>query len=167
MTASMVRSASLLRRISGKIASEFQKRVRNVSSKLAPVRTLRARAGLLTQLARAAIQVHERAWCCPLLAEAPVWRAGDVLLAARGCIDGATLSALKRQRPGAGSIALKAPMLATQEASQVAEMAHQWQPHLARADQTRALGRGVEHRGSAWAVPLNACVMRLWQKKQK
>ena len=52
-------------------------------------------------------------------------RAGDLLLEDRGFIDGATLSALKRQRQVDVIIPLKANMLATQEAMQLAEMARQ------------------------------------------
>lgn len=107
------------------------------------------------------------ALCRPLLEEAPVLRAGDLLLEDRGCIDGATLSALKRQRQVDVIIPLKANRLATQEAIQLAEMANKWQPHPSRADQTIALVRGVEHRWTACEVPLNACVIRLWNKKKK
>ena len=60
--------------------------------KLAPVRTLLDSAGLLTQVALSAIHVHDLALCRPLLAEAPVLRAGDLLLEDRGFLDGATVS---------------------------------------------------------------------------
>jgi hypothetical protein len=49
-------------------------------------------------VALSAIQVHALALCRPLLAEAPVLRAGDLLLEDRGFLDGATVSDLKRQR---------------------------------------------------------------------
>ena len=49
-------------------------------------------------------------------------------------------------------------MLATREAIQLAEMADTWQSHPARADQTIALVRGVEH--VTGEVLLNACVIR-------
>jgi hypothetical protein len=62
--------------------------------KLATLRTLLDSAGLLTQVAMSAIQVHDMALCRPLLEEAPVLRAGDLLLEDRGFIDGATLSHL-------------------------------------------------------------------------
>ena len=39
--------------------------------------------------------------------------------------------------------------------------------HPARADQTIACVRGVEHRWTEWAVPLHAWVMRWWHKKQQ
>ena len=61
--------------------------------KLATLRTLLDSAGLRTQVALSAIQVHDMALCRPLLEEAPVLRAGDLLLEDRGFIDGATLSA--------------------------------------------------------------------------
>src|SRR5882724_5859802 len=135
--------------------------------KLATLRTLLDSAGLLTQVAMSAIQVHDMALCRPLLAEAPVLRAGDLLLEDRGCIDGATVSSLKRQRHVDVIIPLKANMLATQEAMQLAAMADKWQAHPTRADQTIALVRGVAHRWTECAVPLNACVIRFWNKKKK
>src|SRR5262249_23733342 len=58
-------------------------------------------------------------------------------------------------------------MLATQEAIALAEMAGQWHAHPTRADQRIALGRGVEHMWTACEVPLNACVIRFWNKKKK
>jgi hypothetical protein len=66
--------------------------------KLATLRTLLDSAGLLTQVAMSAIQVHDMALCRPWLAEAPVLRAGDLLLEDRGFLDGATVSDLKRKR---------------------------------------------------------------------
>jgi hypothetical protein len=62
------------------------------------LRTLRDRAGLLRQGALSPIQVHDVALCRPLLEPPPVWRAGDLLLAERGFLDGATLSPMKRTR---------------------------------------------------------------------
>jgi len=135
--------------------------------KLATLRTLLDSAGLLTQVALSAIQVHDMALCRPLLAEAPVLRAGDLLLEDRGFLDGATLSYLKRQRQVDVIIPLKANMLATQEAMQLATMADKWQAHPTRADQTIALVRRVEHMWTECAVPLNACVIRFWNKKKK
>ena len=135
--------------------------------KLATLRTLLDRTGLLRQMAMSAIQGHALALCRPLLAEAPVLRAGDVLLEERGFLDGATLSTLKRQRQVDVIIPLTANMLATPEAIQLAEMTNKWQPHPARADQPLALVRGVEQMWTEWAVPLHACVMRLWHTKQK
>jgi hypothetical protein len=135
--------------------------------KLATLRTLLDSAGLLSQVALSAIQVHDIALCRPMLETAPVLRAGDLLLEDRGFIDGTTLSALKRKRRVDVIIPLKANMLATQEAIQLAEMADQWQAHPSRAEQTIALVRGVEHMWTECAVPLNACVIRFWNKKKK
>ena len=100
--------------------------------KLATLRTLLDSAGLLTQVAMSAIQVHDMALCRPLLEEAPVLRAGDLLLEDRGFLDGATLSHVKRQRQVDVIIPLKANMLATQEAMQLAQMADKWQAHPSR-----------------------------------
>ena len=58
-------------------------------------------------------------------------------------------------------------MLTTQEAIQLADVADQWEAHPSRADQTIALVRGVEHMWAECAVPLNACVIRFWNKKKK
>jgi hypothetical protein len=66
--------------------------------KLATLRTLLDRAGLLSQVALSPIPVHDVALGRPLLEQAPVWRAGDLLLEDRGLLDGATLSHMKRQR---------------------------------------------------------------------
>ncbi len=135
--------------------------------KLATLRTLLDSAGLLTQVAMSAIQVHDMALCRPLLAEAPVLRAGDLLLEDRGFLDGATLSALKHKRQVDVILPLKANMLATQEAIHLAAMADKWQAHPARAEQTITLVRGVEHMWTECEVPLNACVIRFWNKKKK
>ncbi len=135
--------------------------------KLATLRTLLDSAGLLTQVALSAIQVHEMALGRPLLAEAPVVRAGDLLLEDRGCLAGATFSAWKHKRQGDVILPLKATMLATQEAMHLAAMADTWQAHPARAEQTMTLVRGVEHRWTECEVPLNACGIRFWKKKKK
>jgi hypothetical protein len=135
--------------------------------KLATLRTLLDSAGVLTQVALSAIQVHDMALCRPLLEAAPVLRAGDLLLEDRGFLDGATVSDLKRKRRVDVIIPLKANMLATQEAMQLAEMAGTWQPHPSRPGQTIALVRGVEHMWAECEAPLNACVIRYWNKKQK
>ena len=135
--------------------------------KLATVRTLLDNAGVLSQVALAAIQVHDVALCRPLLEQAPVLRPGDVLLEDRGLLDGATLSALKRTRQVDVIMPLKANMLATQEAIQLAEMADKWARHPSRAEQHIAWGRGVEHMWPECHVSLNACVIRFWNKKKK
>jgi hypothetical protein len=96
-----------------------------------------------------------------------VLRAGALLLEDRGFIDGATLSHVKRKRWVNVIMPLKANMLATQEAMQLAEMADTWESHPSRDDQRIALVRSVEHMWAEWAVPLNACVIRFWNKKKK
>jgi len=135
--------------------------------KLATLRTLLDSAGLVTQVAMSAIHVHDMALCRPLLAEAPVLRAGDLLLEDRGFIDGATISDLKRKRRVDVIIPLKANMLATQEAVQLATMADKWHAHPSRAEQRIALVRDVAHMWAECEVPLNACVIRFWNKKKK
>ena len=135
--------------------------------KLATLRTLLDSAGLLSQVALAAIQVHDVALCRPLLEQAPVLRAGDLLLEDRGFIDGTMLSHLKRQRRVDVIMPRKANMLATQEAMQLAAMADRWESHPSRAAQRIALVRGVEHRWAECKVPLNACVIRFWHQKKK
>ena len=135
--------------------------------KLATVRTLLDSAGLLTQVALAAIQVHDVAVCRPLLEQAPVLRPGDLLLEDRGFLDGATLSELQRTRQVEVIIPLTANMLATQEAMHLAEMADRWDAPPSRAEQRMAWVRGVEHVWPECHVPLNACVMRFWNTKKK
>jgi Transposase DDE domain len=135
--------------------------------KLATLRTLLDSAGLLTQVALSAIQVHDVTLCRPLLEQAPELRPGDLLLEDRGFLDGATLSALKRTRQVDVLMPLKANMLATQEAIQLAEMADKWAVHPSRADQHIAWVRGIEHRWPECHVPLNACVIRFWNTKKK
>ncbi len=135
--------------------------------KLATLRTLLDSAGLLTHVALSAIQVHDLALCRPLLEQARVLRPGDLLLEDRGFLDGATLSELKGTRQVDVIIPLKANMLATQEAIALAELADKWDAHPSRAEQTIAWVRGVEHMWPECHVPLNACVIRFWNKKKK
>jgi hypothetical protein len=135
--------------------------------KLATLRTLLDSAGLLTHVALSAIQVHDIALCRPLLEQACVLRPGDLLLEDRGFLDGATLSELKRTRQVDVIIPLKANMLATQEAIALAALADKWDAHPSRAEQTIAWVRGVEHMWPECHVPLNACVIRFWNKKKK
>jgi hypothetical protein len=135
--------------------------------KLATVRTLLDSAGLLSQVALSAIQVHDVALCRPLLEQAPVLRAGDLLLEDRGFLDGAMLSHLKRNRRVDVIMPLKANMLATREAIQLAELAGQWEAHPSRADQSIAWVHGIEHMWTECEVPLNACVIRFWNSKKK
>jgi hypothetical protein len=135
--------------------------------KLATLRTLMDSAGLLTHVAMSAIQVHDVTLCRPVLEKAAVLRPGDLLLEDRGFIDGATLSELKRKRKVDVIIPLKANMLAAQEAIQLAEMADKWDVHPSRVDQRMAWVHGVEHMWPECEVPLNACVIRFWNKKKK
>jgi hypothetical protein len=130
------------------------------------LRTLLDSAGLLTQVALSAVQVHEIARCRPMLEQAPVLRPGDRRLEARGWLDGATLSALQRTRQVDGIIPLKANRLATQEAMQRAEMAGRWEAHPSRAAPRLAWVRGVAHRWPEGHVPRHACVMRLWHTQK-
>jgi hypothetical protein len=122
--------------------------------KLATLRTLLDSAGLLTQVALSAIQVHDVVLCRPLLEQAPVLRPGDLLLE-------------DRLRQVDVIMPLKANMLVTQEAIQLAEMADKWAVHPSRAEQHIAWVRGVEHMWPECHVPLNACVIRFWNKKKK
>ena len=135
--------------------------------KLAPVRTLRDHAGLWRQVARAARQGHDGAFCRPLLAITPVVRASALRLEERGGIDGATVADVQRRRPGAVILPLNAPRLATQAARQRAEMAAPWAAQPSRADQPIAFVRGGEPMGHECAVPLHACLMRFWNKQKK
>jgi hypothetical protein len=135
--------------------------------KLATLRTLLDSAGLLSQVAISAIQVHDVAVCRPLLEQAPVLRAGDLLLEDRGFLDGAMLSHLQRNRRVDVIMPLKANMLATQEAIQLAELAGQWDAHPSRAEQRIAWVHGIEHMWTECEVPLNACVIRFWNSKKK
>jgi hypothetical protein len=64
----------------------------------------------VSQVALSPIQVHAVAVCRPLLEQAPVLRAGDLLLEDRGCLDGATFSHRKRQRQVEVITPLKANM---------------------------------------------------------
>ena len=118
-------------------------------------------------MALSPIPVHDVALCRPLLEQAPVWRAGDLLLEERGFLDGATFSHVKRQRRGDGITPLKAHRLATQEAIQLAEMAAQWEAPPSRADQSMAWVHGVEQMWAECEVPLHAWVIRCWHKKKK
>src|SRR5262245_8289353 len=102
-----------------------------------------------------------------MLEQAPVLRPGDLLLEDRGFLDGATLSELKRTRKVDVIIPLKANMLATQEAIQLATVADRWEAHPSRTAQRIAWVRGVEHMWPECHVPLNACVIRFWNKKKK
>jgi hypothetical protein len=121
----------------------------------------------LSQVALAAIQVHEVALCRPLLAKAPGVRAGALLWEARGVIAGATVAPVKRTRRGDGIMPLNANMRATQEARQRAEMADTGESQPSRAAPRLALGRSVAQRWAECEGPLNAGGMRLWNQQKK
>ncbi len=58
-------------------------------------------------------------------------------------------------------------MLATQEAIQLAEMADKWEAHPSRAEQRIAWCAVWSICGQSVTCPLNACVIRFWNKKKK
>jgi hypothetical protein len=113
------------------------------------------------------MQGHDVALGRPVWEPAPVGRAGNLVLEERGCLDGATVSLVKRTRRVEVSMPLNAPMLATQEAIPLAELAAKWETYPARAEQRIALGRGVEHLWAECEGPRHAGVMRCWNKQQK
>jgi hypothetical protein len=134
--------------------------------KLATLRTLLDQAGLITQVGLCPIQVHDLPLCRLFFETAPMLRAGDLVLEDRGFVDGETLTLLKRQRHVDVIVPLKSTMLSYTEAVQLAELQEAWQPHPARAHQHIALVKGVAHLWKACQVPLNACVIRYWNRKK-
>jgi hypothetical protein len=89
-----------------------------------------------------------------------------LLLEDRGFVDGETLTFLKQQRRVDVIVPLKAKMLSYEEAVQLAKIAGEWQPHPSRDHQHIAFVKGVEHLWEACQVPLNACVIRYWNRKK-
>src|SRR3989441_8694326 len=134
--------------------------------KLATLRTLLDHAGLITQVGLCPIQVHDLPLCRLFFETAPVLRAGDLLLEDRGFIDGDTLTFLKHQRHVDVIVPLKSTMLSYHEAVQLAELQSAWQPHPSRDSQHIAFVKGVDHVWDACQVPLNACVIRYWNRKK-
>jgi hypothetical protein len=134
--------------------------------KLATLRTLLDHAGLITQVGLCPIQVHDLPLCRLFVETAPVLRAGDLVLEDRGFVDGETLTLLKRQRRVDVIVPLKSTMLSYTEAVQLAELQDTWQPHPSRDHQHIAFVKGVEHLWEACQVPLNACVIRYWNRKK-
>jgi hypothetical protein len=134
--------------------------------KLATLRTLLDHAGLLTQVGLAPIQVHDLPLCRLFFETAPVLRAGDLVLEDRGFVDGKTLTFLKQQRRVDVIVPLKSTMLSYHEAVQLAALQDEWQPHPARDHQHIAFVKGVDHLWDACQVPLNACVIRYWNRKK-
>ena len=134
--------------------------------KLATLRTLLDDAGLITQVGLCPIQVHDLPVCRLFFETAPVLRQGDLLLEDRGFVDGETLTFLKQQRHVDVIVPLKSTMLSYKEAVQLAEWQGEWQPHPSRDHQHIAFVQGVEHLWDACQVPLNACVIRYWNRKK-
>jgi len=134
--------------------------------KLATLRTLLDHAGLITQVGLCPIQVHDLPFCRLLFETAPVLRAGDLILEDRGFVDGKTLTLLKQQRHVDVIVPLKSTMLSYHEAVQLADLQQTWQPHPSRDNQHIAFVQGVEHLWEACQVPLNACVIRYWNRKK-
>lgn len=135
--------------------------------KLATLRTLLDHAGLITHVGLCPIQVHDVALCDQLFKTAPVLRAGDLLLEDRGFVDGEMLTYLKAQRQVDVIVPLKSTMLSYKEAVQLAELQDHWQGHPSREQQQIALVKGVEHVWDGCRVPLNACVIRYWNRKKQ
>ncbi len=134
--------------------------------KLATLRTLLDHAGLITQVGLSPIHVHDLPLCRLFFDTAPVLRAGDLLLEDRGFVDGDTITFLKRQRHVDVIVPLKSNMLSYQEAVQLAERHNAWQPHPSRDQQHIAFVQGVDHMWNECKVPLNACVIRYWNRKK-
>jgi hypothetical protein len=134
--------------------------------KLATLRTLLDHAGLLTQVGLCPIQVHDLPLCRLFFETASVLRKGDLLVEDRGFVDGTTLTFLKQQRHVDVIVPLKSTMLSYHEAVQLAELQGAWQPHPSRDQQHIAFVKGIEHLWEACTVPLNACVIRYWNRKK-
>jgi hypothetical protein len=97
---------------------------------------------------------------------APVLRKGDLLLEDRGLLDGATITLLKQQRHVDVIVPLKTTMLSYKEAVQLALLQDVWHSHPSRARQHIAFVPGVAHVWEECHVPLNACVIRYWNRKK-
>lgn len=134
--------------------------------KLATLRTLLDHAGLITQGGRAPIQVHDLPLWRLFFETASVLRAGDLVLEDRGFVEGDTLTLLKRQRHVDVIVPLKSNMLSYTDAVQLAEIQGKWQPHPSRDHQHIAFVQGVEHLWAECKVPLNACVVRSWNRQK-
>jgi hypothetical protein len=134
--------------------------------KLATLRTLLDHAGLITQVGLCPMQVHDLPACRLLFETAPVLRRGDLLLEDRGFLDGATITLLKQQRHVDVIVPLKSTMLSYTEAVQLAKLQDAWQPHPSRDHQHIAFVTGVDHLWAECRVPLNACVIRYWNRKK-
>ena len=142
-------------------------RSRSRGYKLATLRTLLDHAGLITQVGLCPIHVHDLPLCRLLFETTPVLRAGDLLLEDRGFVDGVTLTVLKQQRHVDVIVPLKSTLLSYREAVQLATLQDVWQPHPLRDQQHIAFVQGVDHLWEACQVPLNACVIRYCNRKNK
>jgi Transposase DDE domain len=134
--------------------------------KLATLRTLLDHAGLITQVGLCPIHVHDLPLCRLFFETASGLRQGDLLLEDRGFVDGETLTFLKQQRHVDVIVPLKSTMLSYHEAVQLADLQDTWQPHPSREKQHIAFVQGVEHLWAECKVPLNACVIRYWNRKK-
>lgn len=134
--------------------------------KLGTLRTLTDTAGLLVQVAAGPIQQHDLALCRPVLRKSKALRKGDLVVEDRGFIDGVEITHLKRKRGVDVIVPLRANMDATQEAIKLAEMAAQWEPHPSRDEQQIAFVRGVEYLWDKCEVPVNACVIRFFNRRK-
>jgi len=134
--------------------------------KLATLRTLLDHAGLITQVGLCPMQVHDLPACRLLFETAPVLSTGDLLLEDRGFLDGATITLRKQQRHVDVMVPLQSKMLSYTEAVQLAELQDAWQPHPSRDHQHIAFVTGVDHLWAECRVPLNACVIRYWNRKK-
>jgi hypothetical protein len=135
--------------------------------KLATLRTLLDQAGLITQVGLCPIQVHDLPLWRLFFETASVLRPGDLLLEDRGFVEGETLTFLKQQRRVEVIVPLKSTMLSYHEAVQLADLQETWQPHPSREKQHIAFVQGGEHLWEACKVPLNACVIRYWNRKKE
>ena len=151
--------------LSGVVKNDEGSRARGY--KLAPLRTLLAHAGLITQGGICPIQGHDLPVCRLFFETASVLRKGDLLLEDRGFLDGDTITYLKQQRHIDVIVPLKSTRVSSQEAVHLAELQDEGQPHPCRDEQHIAFVKGVDHMGDGCDVALNAGVIRDWTRKKK
>jgi hypothetical protein len=135
--------------------------------KLGTLRTLLDKAGILTQVALASIQVHDLELCRSILIDSQAIREGDLILEDRGFLDGANISYLKKERKVDVIVPLKSNMLACQEAIKLAQLQGNWQAHPSRSNQEIAFVAQLPAVWDSCTVGLNACVIRFWNDKKK
>lgn len=135
--------------------------------KLATLRTLLDTAGLLTQVVIGPIEQHDMELCRGLLQHSEALRAGDLVIEDRGFLDGTSLTVLKKERRVDVIVPLKSNMHAYSEAVALAQMESRWQPPPSRPGQEIAFVRGVDHVWDECLVPLNACVIRFYNKRKR